>query len=446
MNQALSENLFVSIVCILNKIPIFIVGKPGTSKTLAIQVIDSNLQGKQSPKAFWHNKPSVHIFQYQCSPMSTSQSIKQKFEAAKSFQEHSTDVLTVLLLDEVGLAENSPDMPLKVLHYILVDPPIAVVGLSNWALDSSKMNRAICLQRPEPSEMDIMQTGRGIVIDNSSQTIIIEELPNPKSSKRGKQKPVNRTVSRTSAAKPWLASLGKAFLDIYTKQKTILNTSRDFIGMRDYYGLLKFLRVKTQDKDLTPALLATAVARNFGGRSDSCSVLVPRFLEACFQGTSRANDNSASQLLTLVPPTINLVDDNLKSTTSRHLMILSPNEEVLHLLFGCGVISEKTVSIMVGSRFKDDLEDLHLIQQINRVKMAMAEGKVAVLLNNENIYESLYDLLNQRYVRQRDSMTAKVINLFRLVIGSRSQLCPVEDSFKLIVIVQQSHPTYSMTI
>lgn len=108
MNQALSENLFVSIVCILNRIPIFIVGKPGTSKTLAIQVIASNLQGPQSPRKYWRTMPAVHIFQYQCSPMSTTQSIHQMFEAAKSYQAHSSDVLTVLLLDEVGLAENSP--------------------------------------------------------------------------------------------------------------------------------------------------------------------------------------------------------------------------------------------------------------------------------------------------------------------------------------------------
>jgi len=66
--------------------------------------------------------------------------------------------VTCLLLDEVGLAEHSPDMPLKVLHAILVDPPIAVVGLSNWLLDPAKMNRAICLQRTEPSEMEIQVT------------------------------------------------------------------------------------------------------------------------------------------------------------------------------------------------------------------------------------------------------------------------------------------------
>jgi hypothetical protein len=62
----------------------------------------------------------------------------------------------VVLLDEVGLAEISKYNPLKVLHGLL-EPAypkesldVAVVGISNWALDSAKMNRAIHLSRPEP--------------------------------------------------------------------------------------------------------------------------------------------------------------------------------------------------------------------------------------------------------------------------------------------------------
>ncbi len=46
--------------------------------------------------------------------------------------------------------------PLKVLHN-LIEPSfpkeqldIAVVGISNWALDAAKMNRAIHLSRPDP--------------------------------------------------------------------------------------------------------------------------------------------------------------------------------------------------------------------------------------------------------------------------------------------------------
>ena len=49
MNEALRENLFVTAVCVLNKIPVFLVGKPGSSKTLTMQVLTSNMQGKQSP-------------------------------------------------------------------------------------------------------------------------------------------------------------------------------------------------------------------------------------------------------------------------------------------------------------------------------------------------------------------------------------------------------------
>lgn len=38
-----------------------------------------------------------------------------------------------------------------------------------------------------------------------------------------------------------------------------------------------------------------------------------------------------------------------------------------------------------------------LIRQINEVKQAMHEGTRLVLLDHDNLYESLYDVLNQRY-------------------------------------------------
>jgi MoxR-like ATPase len=38
-NQALRENVFVTLTCILQKIPLFVVGKPGSGKTLSLQLI-----------------------------------------------------------------------------------------------------------------------------------------------------------------------------------------------------------------------------------------------------------------------------------------------------------------------------------------------------------------------------------------------------------------------
>ena len=360
LNQALTENLFVSIICILNKIPIFIVGKPGTSKTLAIQIIASNLQGKQSPMPLWRNFPAVYIFQYQCSPLSTSSSILYQFEAAKSYQEHAEDVLTVLLLDEVGLAENSPDMPLKVLHYMLVDPPVAIVGLSNWVLDSSKMNRAVCLQRPEPSPEDIMFTGRNIV-GVSAEVASADSLDLPP------QPVLTREKSGTTRLQPWLMNLAHAFHRLYSNQKEFFGAnSRDFVGMRDYYSLLKHLRQEYTahgSVSMTPEVLINAVARNFGGKPHALESIATLFHSLCFP--------AAPQRCPDIPSALSLIRENIASTSSRHLMVLSTNDTALHLLFGSQVLNPKQTTVLVGSRFKDDLQELHIVQQINQVSRMM---------------------------------------------------------------------------
>ena len=38
-NKALLENLFTLFVCVNSKIPLFIVGKPGCSKSLSVQLL-----------------------------------------------------------------------------------------------------------------------------------------------------------------------------------------------------------------------------------------------------------------------------------------------------------------------------------------------------------------------------------------------------------------------
>ena len=106
LNPSLSENLFVSVICILNRVPVFLVGKPGTSKSITfafllpsifffrltplflfflsyrMQIIASNLCGKQSPKKFWRQFPAIYIIPYQCSPMSDSDSILRQYQMA----------------------------------------------------------------------------------------------------------------------------------------------------------------------------------------------------------------------------------------------------------------------------------------------------------------------------------------------------------------------------
>lgn len=63
------------------------------------------------------------MFSYQCSQLSTPESVIEVFNTAKRFQKSQNvkDLVSVVVLDEVGLAEDSPNLPLKALHPLLED-------------------------------------------------------------------------------------------------------------------------------------------------------------------------------------------------------------------------------------------------------------------------------------------------------------------------------------
>ena len=73
----------------------------------------------------------------------------------------------VVIFDEIGLAEISPHNPLKVMHSLREPPRVATVGISNWSLDASKMNRVINLSRTEPGEEDLRESAESISRDAS---------------------------------------------------------------------------------------------------------------------------------------------------------------------------------------------------------------------------------------------------------------------------------------
>lgn len=65
----------------------------------------------------------VQIFSYQCSQLSTPESVIEVFTNARKYQakQHKESLVAVVVLDEVGLAEDSPNLPLKALHPLLED-------------------------------------------------------------------------------------------------------------------------------------------------------------------------------------------------------------------------------------------------------------------------------------------------------------------------------------
>ena len=58
-NNALRENIFIMVVCIELKIPLFLVGKPGSSKSLAKCIVADSMQGAASSKPLFQKFKQV---------------------------------------------------------------------------------------------------------------------------------------------------------------------------------------------------------------------------------------------------------------------------------------------------------------------------------------------------------------------------------------------------
>lgn len=54
---------------------------------------------------------------------------------------------------------------------------------------------------------------------------------------------------------------------------------------------------------------------------------------------------------------------------------------------------------LFGSLFPKDREYTQVCRNINKIKICMETGCMVILLNLDNLYKSLYDLLNQYYIQ-----------------------------------------------
>ena len=61
-NAALRENVFMMVVCIELRIPLFLVGKPGSSKSLAKSIVADSMQGRTSHSRFLKELKQVGSF------------------------------------------------------------------------------------------------------------------------------------------------------------------------------------------------------------------------------------------------------------------------------------------------------------------------------------------------------------------------------------------------
>ena len=167
--QGLQENIFMIIICCLAEIPLMIIGPPGSSKTLAVTIVDENARGEYSKNEFYRVVPNLIPFRYQCSRQSSSNEIATVFQQAINRQAKANkdgeQSRCFVFMDEAGLPEEGRES-MKVLHYYLedhmkVEANAGFVAISNHMLDAAKTNRCAVLTRTKPDHEELMNVARG---------------------------------------------------------------------------------------------------------------------------------------------------------------------------------------------------------------------------------------------------------------------------------------------
>ena len=449
LNRALKENLFTCYTCIVNTVPLIIVGKPGTGKSLSFQILYNTLKGDYSEKEFFKKDGKLYRYYYQGSETSTAKGIKKVFkkalnaknkiknqkkkdeekneenkieedkkeekkedEANKKIEEEKNKNIYLVFFDEMGLAERSSNNPLKVIHYLLEKDTIDSVpflGISNWRLDAAKINRAVNLSITDYDISDLEGTAMAIARALDSNLANTYEI--------------------------FLKALARTYNDYIKLKQNGIKETKDFHGNRDFYNLIKTamreLILKKEELPKHNKRILTEVGiqslnRNFGGIEETNTKILEFFKNQYknkFDETVNINKSFS---------VLEAIEKNVSDPNSRYLMLISDgnngSEIVKYLL---KKLKKKYIEL-VGSKYTADMKSGKYIEEIlNKVKYIMETDNVMILRDLDIIYPSLYDLFNQNFSTMGEKKYARIAFEYAKV----SSL--VNNDFHAIVIVNR---------
>ena len=379
------------------------------------------MKGNTSTNLFFKFLPKIIMNSFQGSMGNTSQGVENIFIKARNILNNLKDkkktetIISMIFFDEMGLAEYSPNNPLKVIHSELEydlnegNKKVAFVGISNWKLDASKMNRGIFISIPEPDEEDTKNTA--LIIGKSYNEILAE-----------------KNIL-------FFEKLGKTYYNYkqYLKNKHRLDGKEDFHGNRDFYHLVKNCAQSMQNKynkneDILGKDLIEfgiiSIERNFAGvQFDENEIITSvekvKSFFVPFGHLKKEYD------------VIKRVKDNINDLNSRYLLLELKSSISSYLLSSLLSEIKKDYYFYIGSKFEKDLQsEEYILKVLNKVQMYMEQGIILIMENLDTVYPALYDLFNQNFTVVSNKKYA------RLAIGSVSNTFSlVNDNFRCIITI-----------
>ncbi|KAJ1631512.1 hypothetical protein T492DRAFT_54450 [Pavlovales sp. CCMP2436] len=462
--EGLKENVFLTFVCTHARVPLMIVGPPGSSKTLSMGVVEANARGVESPRGFFRAQPLVEVWFYQCSRRSTSSDIESVFTRAIERQRSALSRRCVVFMDEAGLPEERRES-LKVLHYYLEGatpadrtPAVSFVAITNHVLDAAKSNRCACLLRGEPDLDDLNAIARGCLFEEDLAGGDVLGGAAVAGAASVVRPPGGGTPMLTHLVAGLPPECGQLAVGEMLKQlccaysELLHNASGEFgwfersFGLRDFVHALRYLRRHSEASAsgfrLTRQSLLLALARNFNGVEPALvHAVIGEFVARLF-GRRVADSWVPTCLPSLVEVMEEAIHDCATGADSpRYLLLVdeSPDDSALrmprwHGLATPGSASAGSAAQSVVLKLSDFADDSMAAQVnlISAVKLAAAQGAFAELSGTEAVHECLYALFNQQLktIVSKDGTPRQYANV---AVGSYSKPCLVSTQFRCAV-------------
>ena len=403
---------------------LIIVGRPGSSKSLSIEILKLVLSsGNFTLRQSLGDLPAITEIYFQCSPISTSAGFKALFESAQKLSVDPKTMLAMVVLDELGLADMSPEKPIKVLHAELErksvltsgeeqQSPYSVIALSNWVMHLNTIfsNSSInILIFPNFKVVDAAQVNRGILISRTQASTddllkSAEQLADPliaKYVKDSERKRMNDLMAES------LQNI------VHTYQALDMRSDiggGHFFSMRDFFFCVKnfvcsvFESVQfgrsgdLRDVRISEYFVVQSAVRNFGGHEKA-----RRLVSKSMAENMEMDENVIQRTLSPLDLILQNIEDSAKPLSvhiARHLMLLNRSLIGLQLLnrhVRSQLDDGTSWNVLFGSCFPGDLQVTSVTRKLRQVEQAIRTGGVIVLCHADQLFESLYMVLNQQY-------------------------------------------------
>ena len=430
-NRMLLENLFALFACINTKIPLFIIGKPGSSKSLSVELICKEMKGIYSENSLFQSYQKLFHHTFQCSNQQKFHNTVILARKVLENKDNCNENISMIYLKEIGLSKDSIFSELSYFnsnfeyYYSQKNRKLAFVGASNYIFDYNKVDKEGILLLIPPYDKE--------ELENTS--LNIAESYNEKLANDNKD-------------------LFIALADSYFEYKEILKNQypekKDFHGNNDFYYLIKtamrqLLQEKNKnnpdsqiDENKKKEIGINSIERNFGGLNINILNEIKPAMEIMKQNFMKKFSNFDFNYKYDIK---RIIYENIMDKNSRHLLLITKSSIPKSLLNNILTSNElwkdlkKEISFYLGSKFIKDINSKEYCSKIlNKIQNEMEQNKILLLNELNELYPLLEDLFGKKYLKIGGK------NFARISYGNNNYTYSfVNEEFKCVILMDEQN-------